>query len=78
VIAPFGKKQLDGRLTRLSHTAPLAELVEADEVTLQLNNQKNGVRESTLHHEKVPGNLSPVCAVARHLVPALPLRTSIV
>jgi hypothetical protein len=61
----FWKRRLDGRLTRLPTTAPLAELEEADEVTLKLTNQKSGVRDSTLHHERVPGHLCPVRAAAR-------------
>ena len=61
----FWKKEPDGRLTRIPPTAPLDQLLQADEVTLKLTNQKNGTRDSTLHHEKVPGTFCPVQAVAR-------------
>jgi hypothetical protein len=61
----FWKKTPDGRLVRLADDTPLAQLLEADEVTLTLTNQKNGTRDSTLHHERVPGTLCPVKAVAR-------------
>jgi hypothetical protein len=61
----FWKKTPDGSLSRMPHTATLDELLLADEVTLKLSNQKNGSRDATLHHERVPGNFCPVQAVAR-------------
>lgn len=50
---------------RLSPNAPLHELLRADAVTLQLDNQKNSVRKATLDHERVPGGFSPTEAAAR-------------
>lgn len=61
----FWQKQPNGRLTRLAATAPFTVLCAADEVTLKLTNQKNGVRDATLHHERVPGPFCPVRATAR-------------
>jgi hypothetical protein len=61
----FWTKAPDGALHRIPATASLEELLAADQVTMKLTNQKNGVRDSTLHHEKVPGNFCPVKAVAR-------------
>jgi hypothetical protein len=48
----------------LSPSASLDQLLVANQVTLQLSNQKNSTRNSTLHHEWVPGNFCPVQAVA--------------
>lgn len=61
----FWARGPNGSLVRLPHTSTLEELLAADEVTLKLTNQKNGTRDSTLHHERVPGNFCPVQAVAR-------------
>jgi hypothetical protein len=61
----FWVKTATGSLQRLPATATLAQMVAADQVTLKLTNQKNGVRDSTLHHESVPGPFCPVKAVAR-------------
>jgi hypothetical protein len=61
----FWEKRADGSLVRIPHTASLEELLRADEVTIKLTNQKNGTRDATLHHERVPGNFCPVQAVAR-------------
>jgi hypothetical protein len=59
----FWAKAPDGALHRIPATASLKELLAADQVTLKLTNQKNGVRDSTLHHENVPGTFCPVKAV---------------
>jgi hypothetical protein len=61
--ASFWKRAPDGRLVRLHPTTPLAELLLADEATIKLSNQKNGIRDATLHHEGVPGTFSPVVAL---------------
>jgi hypothetical protein len=61
----FWTKAPGGALHRIPATASLEGLLAADQVTLKLTNQKNGVRDSTLHHENVPGNFCPVKAVAR-------------
>jgi hypothetical protein len=55
---------------RLPTTASDAELLAADAATLQIDNQKNGHRDDTLHHEKVDGDLDPVSALARRYIAA--------
>jgi hypothetical protein len=60
----FWATAADGSIYRLPPTASLAELMAADQVTLKLTNQKNGVQDSTLHHDKVPGSFCPFKAVA--------------
>jgi hypothetical protein len=53
---------------RLDHNLPLAQLLQADAATLTIDNQKNGQRGSTIHHEALPGNPTcPVSAVARRV-----------
>jgi hypothetical protein len=64
----FWSKSADGSLRRVSTDAPLEQLLQADEVTLKLTNQKNGTRDATLHHQSVPGNFCPVKAIARRLM----------
>jgi hypothetical protein len=61
----FWVKTANGSLQRFPATATLAQMVAANQVTLKLTNQKNGVRDSTLHHESVPGLFCAVKAVAR-------------
>jgi hypothetical protein len=70
---PLRKK--DVRLWRglqlIPHDAPLAELLTADAVTLCLENQKNGNKNSVLHHTSSGDSLfNPVTSAAR-LVDAL-------
>jgi hypothetical protein len=48
----------------LPHSAPLAELRNADAVRLYLDNQKNGQRGSTMHHTALNGSFCPVKALA--------------
>jgi hypothetical protein len=57
----FWKRQPTGLITRLLPMAPLAELWQADSVTITLDNQKNMQRDATLHHEALPTN--PLCPV---------------
>jgi len=65
----FWKKQPDGGLARLSPLATLEDLLLADSVTITLDNQKNGQRDATLHHDSLPTNpLCPVRACARRFV----------
>jgi hypothetical protein len=54
-----------GRL--LPNTAPRADLLSADAVTLYLENQKNGQRGATIHHTAVAGWFCPVQALARRV-----------
>jgi hypothetical protein len=62
----FWKRQPTGLITRMSPMTPLAELLTADSVTITLDNQKNGQRDATLHHEALTTNpLCPVRACAR-------------
>jgi hypothetical protein len=51
----------------LPNNSPLAVLLQADSVTLWLDNQKNGQRGATLHHTAVPGQFCPVKALARRV-----------
>jgi hypothetical protein len=69
-VVTFWSQHHDGTLARLPFHAPTAVLLRATAVTLTLDNQKNSVRDSTLHHYKVPGLLDPVAAVARRFVTA--------
>jgi hypothetical protein len=66
----FWTEHQDGTLARLPFGAADEALMMASAVTLTLDNQKNSVRDSTLHHYKVPGLLDPVAAVARRFVTA--------
>jgi hypothetical protein len=68
--ATFWRQQADGTLARLPFEAASEQLLIAKAVTLTLDNQKNSVRDSTLHHYEVPGRLNPVAAVARRFVTA--------
>jgi hypothetical protein len=51
----------------LSNFASEAELLQADAVTLYLENQKNGQKGATIHHTAVDGWLCPVKALARRV-----------
>jgi hypothetical protein len=51
----------------IPNNSPLATLLQADSVTLWLDNQKNGQRGATLHHTVVPGRFCPVKALARRV-----------
>jgi hypothetical protein len=70
--ATFWRQQpdADASLVRLPFDAADELLLVAKAVTLTLDNQKNSVRDSTLHHYEVPGPLNPVAAVARRFVSA--------
>lgn len=65
--------------TLLSHTLPLHELLQADAVTIFLDNQKNGFRGATLHHTASGNTLCPVKSAARlvHQIAALPESTGL-
>ncbi len=53
-------------MDRISPLATRADLLEVDSVTITLDNQKNGQRDATLHHEALPSNpLCPCKAAAR-------------
>ncbi len=58
----------------LDHSLPLAELLQADAVSIYLDNQKNGFRGATLHHSASGNTLCPVKSAARlvHQIAALP------
>jgi hypothetical protein len=68
--ATFWRLQDDGTNVRLPFDSPDEDLLLAKAVTLTLDNQKNSVRDSTLHHDEVPGPLNPVAAVARRFITA--------
>jgi hypothetical protein len=57
------------RKVRLPRDAPLHVLLQADEVTFTLSNQKNGIKDATLHHKRVPGGFCPVEAAAVSTTP---------
>jgi hypothetical protein len=48
-------------------TSPLDVLLNADSVTLWMDNQKNGQRGATIHHTACPGWFCPVKALARRV-----------
>jgi hypothetical protein len=48
-------------------TSPLDVLLQADSVTLWMDNQKNGQRGATIHHTACPGGFCPVKALARRV-----------
>jgi hypothetical protein len=65
----FWQTQPDGVFARLSPLSTLADLLQADSVTITLDNQKNGQRDATLHHDALPTNpLCPVHACGRRFV----------
>eukprot|EP00978_Attheya_sp_CCMP212_P009225 scaffold21799_cov40-Attheya_sp.AAC.1 len=51
----------------LPNNSPLTVLLQADSVTLWLDNQKNGQRGARLHHTAVPGWFCPVKALAHRV-----------
>jgi hypothetical protein len=61
----------DVRLWRLGqlldHTAPLEHLLQADGVTLHIDNNKNGQRGQTVHHSTVNAWFCPAKACARRV-----------
>jgi hypothetical protein len=62
----FWRKCPNGLMDRLSPMVPLAGLLEADAVTITLDNQKNGQQDAVLHHNALPNNpLCPWKAAAR-------------
>jgi hypothetical protein len=62
----FWRKRPTGLMDRISPLATLQELLQADAVTITLDNQKNGQRDAVLHHEALPNNpLCPCRAAAR-------------
>jgi hypothetical protein len=63
----FWKDTGDGNLFRLPFDAVDADILAASAATLTLDNQKNAVRDSTLHHEAVPGPLDPVHSLLARL-----------
>jgi hypothetical protein len=65
----FWRKRSNGLMDRISPMATLANLLAADSITITLNNQKNGQRDATLHHNALPNNpLCPCKAAARRFV----------
>jgi hypothetical protein len=58
-------RQADGLV--LPNTSPLDVLLQADSVTLWMDNQKNGQRGATIHHTACPGWFCPVKALARRV-----------
>jgi hypothetical protein len=67
----FWKRQPNGTTSRLSHLSTLDVLLQAGAVTITIDNQTNGQRDATLHHDALPTNpLCPVQACARHFVQA--------
>lgn len=65
-----GDVRLWSGTTELCRDAPLAVLLTADAVTICLANQKNGDKNSTLHHHKSTLALDPVESAA-HLIHAM-------
>jgi hypothetical protein len=52
----------------LPNSSPLHVLLQADGVSLCIDNQKNGTRGETNHHHALPGTvICPVCALARRV-----------
>ena len=51
----------------LDHTTPLEHLLQADGVTLHIDNQENGQREQTVHHSAVNAWFCPVKACAQRV-----------
>jgi integrase len=67
----FWKCQPNGTTSRLSHLSTLDVLLQADAVTITIDIQKNGQRDTTLHHDALPANpLCPIQAYACHFVQA--------
>ena len=51
----------------IPNTAPLHELLQADEATLRITNQKNGVRGQCIHQQCTGTELSPIKSLARRI-----------
>ena len=51
----------------ISHHASLSTLLSADGATIFLENQKNGKKGSTVHHEAIGTSICPVAALARRV-----------
>lgn len=52
----------------IPHTASLATMLKADSVTINLENQKNGFKNATLHHTRTSqSSFDPVVAAVRRL-----------
>jgi hypothetical protein len=51
----------------LPNTTPLNQLLQANSVTLYLDNQKNGQRGATIHHTACPSWFCPLKALARRI-----------
>jgi hypothetical protein len=51
----------------IPNTAPVAQLLQAESVTLWLDNQKNGQRGATIHHTACGSWFCPVQALARRV-----------
>jgi len=63
----------------LPHTTPLEHLLQADAVSIFLDNQKNGFRGATLHHTASGNTLCPVKSAAYlvHQIADLPETTGL-
>jgi hypothetical protein len=66
----FWARNAAGQRSRIPFDAPLAAFMAAEAVTLILSNQKNGMRDAVLHHDRVAGTLCPVKALACRFVSA--------
>jgi hypothetical protein len=55
----FWRKQPTGLMDRISPLATLADLLQADAVTITIGNQNNGQRDAVLHHDALHNN--PIC-----------------
>jgi hypothetical protein len=65
----FWSKRPNGVLDRMSPMSTAADLLTADAVTITIDNQKNGQRDATLHHDAIPQNiLCPCKAAARRFL----------
>jgi hypothetical protein len=65
----FWRKLPTGIMDRISPLATLAGLLQADAVTITLDNQENGQRGAVLQHKALPNNPSCLCrAAARRFV----------
>ena len=53
-----------GIMDQIVPPAALACLLQADAMTMTLDNQKNGQRDAALHHEVLPNNLLCLCRAA--------------
>ena len=51
----------------IPHTAPLHDLLQADEATLKITNQKNGTKGQCIHNECTGTKYSPIKSLARRI-----------